>query len=168
MLSISTGSAGKFARKLLPDVVTMRFSSRSTARLWSGTTAKLGVRLAIGVCLSLALGACSPFSGYVSDNWPHWAGGEPTGLPPRPGSPGYAEYIAHGQAVQNPEAAGGATQSPPAVETTQSVTQAPNSTMQKTSIFGGPGVAAPKPSVPAPSSAEAAGDDASVVHGGLY
>jgi hypothetical protein len=169
MLSISTSSAGRFARKLLPDAGTMRFSSRSTATQLSSMTAELRVRTAIIGCLTLALSACSPFSGYVSDNWPHWAGGEPTGLPPRPGSPGYAEYIAHGQAAQNPEAAGGAAQSPSAVETTQTVSQAPASTPQKTSIFGGPQVAAPKPNMPAtPVPAEGARDDASVVRGGLY
>jgi hypothetical protein len=42
--------------------------------------------------------------------WPHWAGGEPAGVPPRPGQPGYEEFIAHGQASQNPAAAPGAAQ----------------------------------------------------------
>lgn len=45
--------------------------------------------------LGLTLGSCSSFSGYVSDHWPTWAGGEPANLPPRPGAPGYAEFIAH-------------------------------------------------------------------------
>jgi hypothetical protein len=167
MLSIWTASAGKFARKLLPDAGAMRFSNRSTARLSSGMTAKQGFGAAIA--LALALGACSPFSGYVSDNWPHWAGGEPAGLPPRPGSPGYAEYIAHGQPVQNPEPAGRAPQSPAAVETTQTVSQAPAGTVQKTSIFGGPSVASPRPNVQSPPPrAAGASDDASVVQGGLY
>lgn len=48
--------------------------------------------------LGLCLGACTQFSGNVADHWPHWAGGEPAGVPPRPGSPGYPDYIAHRQA----------------------------------------------------------------------
>jgi hypothetical protein len=168
MLSISTGSIGKFAWKLLSDTATMRFSSRSTARLPSGMTTKQGVGATIALCLALGLGACSPFSGYVSDNWPHWAGGEPTGLPPRPGSPGYAEYIAHGQPVQNPEAAGGPAPSQPTVETTQTVSQTPAGPAQKASIFGGPQAAAPRPNVQSPPPASGASDDASVVRGGLY
>ena len=47
---------------------------------------------------ALALGGCA---GTVADMWPHWAGGEPAGLPPRPGQPGYEEFIAHGQPSQN-------------------------------------------------------------------
>jgi hypothetical protein len=168
MLSISSGSTGKFAWKLLPDADTMRFSSQSKARVSFSMTAKQGIGAAIAVCLVLALGACSPFSGYVADSWPHWAGGEPTGLPPRPGSPGYAEYIAHGQPVQNPEAAIGAAQAPPAVETTQTVSPAPAGTAQKTSIFGGPQFGASGRNVQAPPPADAATDDVSIVRGGLY
>jgi hypothetical protein len=168
MLSIWTASAGKFARKLLPDAGVMRFSSRPKARLSSGMIAKQCCGAVIVLCLGSALGACSPFSGYVADNWPHWAGGEPTGLPPRPGSPGYAEYIAHGQPVQNPEPVGGAA-SAPAIETTQTVSPAPVGTVQRTSIFGGPSVAPPRPNVQSPPpQAGGASDDASVVQGGLY
>jgi hypothetical protein len=47
--------------------------------------------------LSLILGSCSSFSGYVADHWPRWAGGMPDDVPPRPGSPGYEEFVAHGQ-----------------------------------------------------------------------
>jgi len=51
------------------------------------------------LCLGLVLGACtSQLAGSVADHWPHWAGGEPAGVPPRPGSPGYQDYIAHRQA----------------------------------------------------------------------
>jgi hypothetical protein len=170
MLSISTGSAGKFAWKLSPGAGIMRSSNPSVARLWSGMTAKQRVGTAIVLCFGLAIGACSPFSGYMADNWPHWAGGEPAGLPPRPGSPGYAEYIAHGQPTQNSEAAGGTASSPAAVETTQTVSQTPAGTVQKTSIFGGPQVAAPapRPNVQSPPLAAGTSEDASVVRGGLY
>ena len=46
-------------------------------------------------CLALPLASCGTFSGYVSDHWPHWAGGMPDDVPPRPGAPGYEEFIAH-------------------------------------------------------------------------
>jgi hypothetical protein len=45
--------------------------------------------------LGLNLASCG---GFVADHWPHWAGGLPDGVPPRAGAPGYAEFIAHGQA----------------------------------------------------------------------
>ena len=46
------------------------------------------------VCLGLMLASCADF---VANHWPHVAGGEPNGLPPRPGEPGYQQFIAHGQ-----------------------------------------------------------------------
>lgn len=56
------------------------------------------IMLAVTVlCLGLTLGSCSSFSGYVADHWPRWAGGMPDDVPPRPGAPGYEEFIAHGQ-----------------------------------------------------------------------
>lgn len=58
--------------------------------------------------LGLMLASCG---GFVADHWPHFAGGEPNGLPPRPGEPGYQQFIAHGQPEQNqaqPPSAGGA------------------------------------------------------------
>lgn len=64
---------------------------------------RLGLTALLGVCL--ALGGCSTFAGAVSDTWPTWAGGEPKDLPPRPGAPGYEEFIAH---QQRQDAAGGA------------------------------------------------------------
>ncbi len=47
------------------------------------------------VCL--ALGSCSSVSGAVSDNWPTWLGGMPKDVPPRPGAPGYDEFLLHQQ-----------------------------------------------------------------------
>jgi hypothetical protein len=58
------------------------------------------VKAAFVLGLGLNLTSCG---GFVADHWPHWAGGLPDGVPPRPGAPGYAEFIAHGQA--RPEAA---------------------------------------------------------------
>ena len=49
------------------------------------------------LCLGPALGSCSSVAGVAADVWPHWAGGEPADVPPRPGKPGYQEYIAHQQ-----------------------------------------------------------------------
>jgi hypothetical protein len=51
----------------------------------------------MGLCLGLALASCSGFSDAVADHWPHWAGGMPDDVPPRPGAPGYEEFIAHKQ-----------------------------------------------------------------------
>jgi len=55
----------------------------------------------IAISLGILVGSCSSFSGYVADHWPHWAGGEPEDVPPRPGAPGYDEFIAHGQSNQS-------------------------------------------------------------------
>lgn len=45
--------------------------------------------------LGVALGSCGSYAGVVADHWPHWAGGMPNDAPPRPGAPGYEEFIAH-------------------------------------------------------------------------
>jgi hypothetical protein len=79
-------------------------------------TIKRLVAAALVCGLGFALGSCSSFSDFVSDHWPHFAGGEPNGLPPRPGDPGYNTFIAHGQpqqTVTNPTS-GGADQPPSA------------------------------------------------------
>ena len=62
--------------------------------------------MVLGACL--ALGACASFSGYVADSWPTWAGGMPKDVPPRPGAPGYEEFISHqqGNEAQAPAPAG--------------------------------------------------------------
>ena len=63
--------------------------------------------LAAVIGLGLTVASCAPFGGYVADHWPHWAGGLPEGAPPRPGQPGYEEFIAHkgldGEAQRPPE-----------------------------------------------------------------
>jgi hypothetical protein len=68
------------------------------------------------ILLALALASCSSFSGYVSDHWPTWAGGMPKDVPPRPGQPGYDEFIAHGQGAQG---------QPPQTNTTNSTANNP-------------------------------------------
>jgi hypothetical protein len=65
----------------------------------------IGKRLSValmGLGLGLALGSCGPVSGFTADHWPHWAGGLPGGVPPRPGTPGYDDYVAHRQADTEP------------------------------------------------------------------
>jgi len=58
------------------------------------------------VCwLALPLASCGTVSGIVSDHWPHWAGGMPDDVPPRPGAPGYEEFIAHKQDAKDATAA---------------------------------------------------------------
>src|SRR5258708_12526918 len=56
----------------------------------------------MGLGLGLLLGSCGSVAGFASDHWPHWAGGLPDGMPPRPGAPGYDDYVAHRQADAEP------------------------------------------------------------------
>lgn len=51
----------------------------------------------LGLLIGLALGSCAPFAATVSDHWPTWAGGMPKDVPPRPGAPGYDEFLRHQQ-----------------------------------------------------------------------
>jgi hypothetical protein len=102
------------------------------------TVKRLSVAL-MGLGLGLLLGSCGPVAGFTADHWPHWAGGMPEGIPPRPGAPGYDDYVAHRQAeteAAKPAAAGAAANAP----------------------------AAPAPAAVAPQS----DDDKAVTRGGLY
>src|SRR6516165_1743747 len=65
------------------------------------------------LCLCLGLGGCAPLAGAVSDAWPTWAGGEPKDVPPRPGAPGYDEFIAHQQQHQAASTTGAVATSAP-------------------------------------------------------
>ena len=51
----------------------------------------------LGLLIGLALSSCAPFAATVSDHWPTWAGGMPKDVPPRPGAPGYDEFLVHQQ-----------------------------------------------------------------------
>jgi hypothetical protein len=64
----------------------------------NGMTVRRVVLVLMALGFGLGLGSCSSSSAYFSDHWPHWAGGEPNGTPPRPGAPGYDDFIAHKQA----------------------------------------------------------------------
>jgi len=126
------------------------------------------VATAIAVGTGLTLGSCAGgasedgFSAYVADHWPHWAGGMPSDVPPRPGAPGYQQFVAHGQADQDalPPASGAnapAVPVKPVFQTAPSAPAAPSEPVR-------PAQAAPA-ALPAP---QAASDDSSVVRGGLY
>lgn len=112
------------------------------------------------LCLGAALASCggaseNGFSSYVADHWPHWAGGMPADVPPRPGQPGYAEFIAHGQADQQPTKtvapAAQPVAAPPANQPVATAAPAP-----------APPVEAAQPSDAVPE------EDSSGVRGGLY
>ena len=98
--------------------------------------------------------------GFVADHWPHWAGGLPADVPPRPGTPGYADFVAHGQS--KPDAKQDPKQEPAATAA------AVQSGAQQAPVA--PVSAAPAPAAPIRGSAS--GDDglqdSSVVNGGLY
>ena len=110
--------------------------------------------------VSLALGGCSTFAGFVSDAWPTWAGGMPKDVPPRPGAPGYEEFIAH---QQRQDAAAGGTAAPGAgapVATGTTPTTAPAAPAANPAVKGG----APQQLAPA----YARPSDRSTTQGGLY
>jgi hypothetical protein len=83
-----------------------RQSGRADAsRFRAATGARRAVAAVAVLSLGMTLSACSPFSSYVADHWPRWAGGLPEDVPPRPGAPGYDAFIAHGQSDQEPAVA---------------------------------------------------------------
>jgi hypothetical protein len=112
------------------------------------------VASALMLCACLALGGCSSFSSAVSDHWPTWAGGMPNDVPPRPGSPGYAEFISHQQAKDEAAAAAGKPAAAPTVVTAPAGAAAPTA------------VANDNPQAMPPSARRI--DDQGVVQGGLY
>jgi hypothetical protein len=146
--------------------------------------------LVAGVALWLGamLGACSPFAGYVADHVPHWAGGLPPDAPPRPGAPGYDEFVAHGEPAQNTAApaadatngaTSGATPSPAAAAaSTPSKTpsgktrNSKNGKVQIGRVQSAPAQASAEQEREAPAPAEPAenppAEDTSVTRGGLY
>lgn len=143
------------------------------------------------VCCSPLLASCgttneSGFSAFVADHWPHWAGGMPEDVPPRPGEPGYNHFIAHGEtsAPTQPSAAAAPAAGPEpqfvATGSTERTGQPADQTVAKTSRAGrktavGPSTAPAASAAAAPSAAPSAQDaappqpeDSSVVNGGLY
>jgi hypothetical protein len=170
--------------------------SRSLARRSFGMTTPLMIRTAIGrngfdnpatrmivrrliaaavvVCAGAVLGSCGGvsedgFSAYVADHWPHWAGGMPSDVPPRPGAPGYNQFIAHGQADQDvlPPAAGANAAAVPVKPVFQTAPPAAAASGEQ------PAPAAPiqpaaQDASAAPVAPQSASENPSVVRGGLY
>jgi hypothetical protein len=119
------------------------------------TAKRLSAVFLLGLALNLA--GCG---GFVADHWPHWAGGLPTDAPPRPGTPGYSEFVAHGQA--KPETAGTISPQQPAVA--PATAGAPVPAVQPPQAPQAPQAPNARGTTPADDVSE----DASVVKGGLY
>jgi len=135
--------------------------------LTAGTTRRL-FTLTAALCVCLTLGACTSFSGFVSDTWPTWAGGMPKDVPPRPGAPGYEEFIAR---QQQHDAAPDAAAMPGAAPGTTAAA------VPVTAPAPGTTAAVPPPAVGPPAGsanrqplppAYARPDDRSATQGGLY
>ncbi len=122
------------------------------ARILTAGMIKRLFALTVVLCACLTLGACSSFSGYVADSWPTWAGGMPKDVPPRPGAPGYEEFIAHQQnnEAQAAAPAGSAAAGPAATPVAATAPVANNPALQSL-----------PPRAPRP-------EDQSAVQGGLY
>jgi hypothetical protein len=147
----------------------MPFPSRSD-RPVAGMFVTRRLAVTLLVCLGPLLGSCggaseNGFSGYVADHWPHWAGGMPDDVPPRPGAPGYEEFIAHGQSDQDATKSP-ATSAPPVFAATKPLTAA-EKPVQKTSVKAAP-TAVPATAAQAAPSSIRPSEDPSVVKGGLY
>lgn len=98
----------------------------------------------------------SQLADYVADHWPRWAGGMPDDVPPRPGTPGYDEFIAHGQT--NPAPA-------PAPAPSAKTAAAKTKTVARPAPAPAPSTAAVAPVEPTD---DQPAEDSSVVKGGLY
>lgn len=124
-----------------------------TAGAPAGVTARLRAAITV-LCIGLSLASCTSFSNFVSDNWPTWAGGRPKDVPPRPGEPGYAEFIAHGKAAEAP---------PPDAGTAPAATP-----VAATAAAPPRAAAAASANAPALPPGNPQPNDSGAVHGGLY
>jgi hypothetical protein len=119
------------------------------------------VAVACALGLGLMVGACSSFSDAVADHWPHFAGGEPNGLPPRPGEPGYNKFIAHGQPQQSAASPAGSAPPATAAQPATVTNSNPSGASQSPTAFTEPGPDQPPAAAPP-------GNDPGVAHGGWY
>jgi len=152
------------------------------------------VAAGVWLCFAAMLGACSPFAGYVADHVPHWAGGLPPDAPPRPGAPGYEDFIAHGEPAQAPATPPSSTDASPAAASTGAIPSTAaamsephfqarnakpttNSPPRNAKAQRGPARPAPvqasaqqarQAAAPEESAEAPAAEDQSVVKGGLY
>jgi hypothetical protein len=129
-------------------------------------TVKRFVALAFAFGLGLMLGSCSP--GMIADHWPHFAGGEPQGMPPRPGTPGYEQFIAHGQPNDSTSVPATSAPSPAPGATAVITNQKPAGVEQRPIGFAEPPPQYQKPQAPLPPAVDRPGTDSGVVQGGLY
>ncbi len=137
---------------------------------------KRSLAAAVVLCISAVLASCAgtsnedAFSAYVADHWPHWAGGMPNDTPPRPGAPGYNQFIAHGQADQDvlPPADGTNAPAGPVTPVFQTAPSAPAASAgQARPALPAPATSA-RPAPSAPAQPQSASDNSNVVRGGLY
>jgi hypothetical protein len=143
---------------------------RTVTRKRAAPATRLMVRYLIlpaTLSIGLLLGSCSPFAGFVSDHWPHWAGGMPDGVPPRPGAPGYNDFIAHGEAPKDATPPADADAQPASAQpaaaqpaSVQPATAQPATTQ--------PVAAQPVPAQAPPPPANPARSNPAVGSGGLY
>jgi len=124
---------------------------------------------AVVLCLGLLLGSCSSFSGYMADHWPHWAGGLPADAPPRPGAPGYEEFIAHREQLKDAPTPTGSASAAANVPAAPAASNAPSPPARGTNTPAAPTAYRQPDPTPAPPSAYRP-PDASVdaTRGGLY
>jgi hypothetical protein len=110
---IRLGERGKGARQEpdapKPSKGLISSLTRDQHREPTGRSMRNGwVRAALLVCLGLTVASCAA---TIADNLPVWAGGEPPGIPPRPGTPEYEAYryrLTHPQAVPTDDSQTGA------------------------------------------------------------
>ncbi len=144
--------------------------SQAAARTIVKRSLAAAVMLGVGAMLGSCAGAASEdgFSAYVADHWPHWAGGMPSDVPPRPGSPGYNQFIAHGQADQDVLPAASSANAPavPVTPVFQTAPSAPAASTEQVKPVPPTPSAQAAPS--APPALQSAAEDSSVVRGGLY
>jgi hypothetical protein len=142
-----------------------RFPLQSAHNRTAGMMVKRLVAVAFAFSVGLTVGSCSSVSDFVADSWPHFAGGEPNGVPPRPGDPGYNTFIAHGQPGQSGGAFSGSAQ--PATAGQTATIGSPKSAATPTpSAFADP--QNQQPNSPAPPAVDRSGNGSSAVPGGLY
>ena len=128
-------------------------------------TAKRLVAGLLACGFGLMLSACGSTSDFVADYWPHFAGGEPNDVPPRPGSPGYRKFIAHGQPAEGQNAPAASAQPPAGGVTPEFAARQPGGGAQQAPTGTTAATPAQQPANAAPPPRPT---DQNVGQGGLY